>query len=131
MEDLSTHPLQVAGALVLLKVTEDPSALPADRSADHLPEGAASLAQIVMGAAAHSGAVETAARGVLPVVASPLAVRLEASPAVALAEAAASLVAMGVGAAEVVDKSMYFFMTGSSPSNHENTLGFWAWVTKP
>jgi hypothetical protein len=59
-----------------------------------------------MGAAAHSGAVETVARGVFPVVASPLAIRLEASPAVALAEAAASLVAMVVGAAEVVDKSM-------------------------
>ncbi len=104
MEDLSTHLLQAAGVLGLLKAPEDPLVLLTDRPVGRLPEVAAFLAQTVMGAAVHSGAAVGVARGASPVVASLAAIRLEASPGVALAEAEASLVAVVVGVAEVVDK---------------------------
>jgi hypothetical protein len=67
------------------KVLEDPTALLTDRSADHLQEVAAFLAQTVMVEAAHSDAVGVrVARGASPVV--------------------VSLAAVVVGVAEVVDK---------------------------
>jgi hypothetical protein len=93
VEDLSAHPLQVAGALGLLKVPEEPSAVQADRSA-HLPAVVILLAETVMGAAVRSDAavVEVALE------VSPVVIPLEAFPA------AASQVAM-VGVAEAADKS--------------------------
>jgi hypothetical protein len=107
VKDLSTHLLQAAGALDLLKVPEEPSAVAvrADHSADHLPEVAAFLAKTAMGAAVHSdAAVVGLARGASPVVVSPVAVRLEACPVVALAAAVAGFqVAVVVGAAEAAN----------------------------
>ena len=97
VKDLSAHPLQVAEALGLLKLQEEPSAVRADPSVDHLPGVAAFLAQTVTEEAVHSGTVVgEVARGASPVVALSAA---EAS-LVATEEAAVFQVAV-VGAAVV------------------------------
>jgi hypothetical protein len=70
VEDLSAHPLQLAEALDLLKLQEEPSAVRADRSVDHLPGVAAFLAQTVTEEAVHSGTVVVVAREASPVAAS-------------------------------------------------------------
>ena len=81
------------------KVPEDPSTLQTDRLVGRLPVEAASLAQIAMGAAAHSGTVVGVAQGASPGEASLVGIPLEVSPVaipleVSLLEAEAFMVAV-------------------------------------
>lgn len=77
---VTTPKASLADQTVGPKVPENPSALPADRSVDHLPGVAAFPAQTVMAEAVHSGTVAVeVGREASPVVASLVAIRLEAS----------------------------------------------------
>jgi hypothetical protein len=76
---VTTRRVLLADQTIRPKVQGDPSALPTDRSVDHLPAVAALLAQTAMGAAVHSGTVVGLAQGASPVEASPAAIRLEVS----------------------------------------------------
>ena len=82
---VTTRRVLLADQAIGPKVQGDPSALPTDRSVDHLPTVAALLAQTAMGAAVHSSTVVGLAQGASPVEASPAAIPLEASPVVAVA----------------------------------------------
>ncbi len=99
------HLQQVAVALDLLKVPEDPLALLAGRSV-HLPGAVALLAQTAMGAAVHldaaqAGVVPEDFPAVAPPGASPAAIHPEALPVVIPLEGAV----VTAEVAEAVDQS--------------------------
>ena len=103
----SAHLQQVAVALDLLKVPEDPLPLLVGRSV-HLPGAVAPLAQTAMEAAVPSDAVAVG----VGLEALPAVIHLEVSPVVILL--GVSRVAMAVGVAEAVNQLLSQTKRGSS-----------------